>query len=195
MLLLLDVMDTLVYDPFHAEVPALFGMTLPELLAAKTPEAWPAFERGEWDEDRLAREYFRDGRRLDVAAMKRTLAAAYRFLPGVEALLEALRRAGVPMVALSNYPAWYRLVEERLRLSRFLSWERVSCATGVRKPDPEAYLGAARALGRRPDECLFVDDRTRNVAAAEAVGMPALLFVDAAGLRAALVERGILPGE
>ena len=40
MILLLDVMGTLVYEPFHTELPAFFGMTLEELYAAKHPTAW-----------------------------------------------------------------------------------------------------------------------------------------------------------
>lgn len=192
MILLLDVMDTLVYDPFHAEVPAFFGTSLERLLAEKDPEAWPRFESGEWDEERFAGAYFSDRRPLDLAGFKATLSAAYRFLPGVEALLAELQGAGVEMHALSNYPPWYRLIEERLGLSRYLRWSFVSCETGVRKPDPEAYLGPARALGALPAGCLFVDDRERNVAAARALGMAGHRFRSAPELRAELVARGLL---
>lgn len=192
MILLLDVMDTLVYDPFHQEVPALFGMDLPQLLAAKTPDTWQRFETGDYDEATFAARYFADGRPLDLAAFRQTLRQAYRFLPGVEALLAELSAAGVAMHALSNYPPWYRLIEEELRLSRFLEWSFVSCDTGVRKPDPRAYTGPAQRLGVAPGECLFVDDRETNVAGARAVGMDGHRFVDARDLRAALVARGLL---
>ena len=84
-----------------------------------------------------------------------------------------------------------RLIEERLHLSRFLSWRFVCCKTGVRKPDPAAYTGAARALGVPTSRCLFVDDRQRNCEAAEAVGMAAILFTDATALRAELTSRGL----
>jgi len=30
--------------------------------------------------------------------------------------------------ALSNYPCWYHIIEEKLQLSRFLSWTFISCA-------------------------------------------------------------------
>lgn len=42
---------------------------------------------------------------------------------------------------------------------------------GVRKPDPEPYLAAARALGMDPADCLFIDDMIVNCEGAEAVGM------------------------
>lgn len=192
MILLLDVLDTLVRDPFHQEVPALFGLSLPELLAQKAPDTWQRFETGDYDEATFAARYFADGRPLDLDAFRETLRRAYRFLPGVEALLSELRQAGVAMHALSNYPPWYRLIEDELRLSRYLEWSFVSCDTGVRKPDPRAYLGAAERLGVPPGECLFVDDRERNVAGARAIGMQAHRFVDAQDLRAALAARGLL---
>lgn len=38
--LLLDIMDTVVYDPFFQDMPRFFGITFKELLAAKHPTAW-----------------------------------------------------------------------------------------------------------------------------------------------------------
>ena len=39
------------------------------------------------------------------------------------------------------------------------------------KPDPEGYLAAARALGRRPEECIVIEDAPAGIAAARAAGM------------------------
>ena len=190
--LLLDVMDTLVHDPFYVEVLEFFAMDLESLFAIKSKQAWFEFERGELDEAAMVERYFEDGRRLDLAGLRACMRAAYRWLPGIEPLLIELRAAGVEMHALSNYPVWFELIEQELGLSRYLEWSFVSCQTGVRKPDAAAYLGAAERLAVPAGACLFVDDRAKNCAAAEAVGMPALRFTDAVELRAALVERGVL---
>lgn len=45
----------------------------------------------------------------------------------MEPLLARLAAAGVPMHAFSNYPAWWRLIEGKLGLSRYLEWTFVSC--------------------------------------------------------------------
>ena len=190
--LLLDVMGTLVHDPFHREMPAFFGMELGALLEVKHPDAWVRFEHGEIDEPTFLARFFADGRGYDHAGFVEHVVGAYRLLDGIEPILEALRARGVAMHALSNYPCWYRRIEERVGLSRFLAWSFVSCETGVRKPDPEAYLGAARALGLTPERCLFVDDQPRNCDAARAVGMDAIRFEGAAGLEVALRARGLL---
>jgi len=190
--LLLDVMDTLVREPWFEDAPAFFGMSLEELHAAKHPTAWVAFEEGRLDEAAFLDGFFRDGRAFDHAAFLAHLRAGYRWLPGVEALLGELRDAGVPMHALSNYPEWYRAIEEDLRLSRFLAWTFVSCRTGLRKPDPRAYAHAVERLGVPAGACLFVDDREENVVAARESGMDAVRFTGAPALREELERRGLV---
>lgn len=170
-ILLLDIMSTLVTEPFEADVPAFFGLSLPELIRVKHPTAWLEFERGEIDEHQYAAKFFLDGRSLDVEALKQRMLASYAFMEGVEPLLEALVAKGHGLYALSNYSAWYQLIEQKLQLSRYLRWDFVSCKTGHRKPEPAAYEVALRTLNVAPAECVFVDDRSKNVAAAVALGM------------------------
>lgn len=191
-ILLLDVMDTLVHDPFYEEVLAHFGMSLEEVFAVKDKEASKAFERGELTEADMRTRYFTDGRVIDLDGLRDAMIGGYRWLDGIERLLTDLKNAGVAMHALSNYPSWYALLDARLGVSRYLSWRFVSCRTGVRKPSADAYLGAARALGVQPPECLFVDDREKNCAGARAVGMPAIRFESADQLRHELSVRGLL---
>lgn len=188
---LIDVMDTLVHEPFHREMPAFFGMSLAELVAVKHPTAWIDFELGRTSESDFLAGFFRDRRAFDHAAFLAAVRAAYRWLPGMEALVAELAAAGHALHALSNYPVWFHAIEERLRLSRYLSWSFVSCDTGVRKPDRRAFTGAAEHLGVACEACLFVDDREENCAAARATGMEALRFTTAEELRAELVRRGL----
>ena len=191
--LLWDLMDTLVSDPFFRHMPEFFGMSLEELIQQKHPTAWVEFERGEIDEAELAGKFFADGRRFDLAAFKEHIATGYAWLDGMHELVRELHDHGVPMHLLSNYPPWYRLCTDRLDLTRYVPPTFVSCNTGVRKPDPEAYLGPCRELGVAPDACLFVDDREKNCAAARAVGMPAFRFQrDVPALRQVLRGHGLI---
>ena len=63
---------------------------------------------------------------------------------------------------------WYREIEQKLELSRYAPWTIVSCETGLRKPDIRAYQNACRLLDVAAEQCLFVDDRTKNCRGAEA---------------------------
>ncbi|MBA2390334.1 MAG: HAD family phosphatase [Geodermatophilaceae bacterium] len=47
----------------------------------------------------------------------------------------------------------------------------ISGEVGMRKPDADIYLHAARLLGMTPSDCVFVDDLGVNVRAAVRVGM------------------------
>jgi len=191
-LLLVDVMDTLVYNPFNVEIPRFFGLSRSELLAEKHPTAWIRFETGEIDESEYLRTYFADGRDFDHAEFLNVVRRAYRWVDGAEQLLKRLCDQGFQIHAFSNYPIWYLTIETRLRLSRYLSWTFVSCMTGVRKPASAAYLGASQKLNLAVEACLFIDDSLENCRAAETIGMPAIPFLDTASLRDEMRRRGLL---
>ena len=185
-------MDTLVVEPYWTVFPEFFGVTLEELMGQQDPTAWVDFELGKIDEAGLWERFFRDGRRFDERELTERVRAAYRFVDGMEDVLGELAGAGYELHALSNYPDWYRWIEERLELSRFLQWSFVSCHLGVRKPHPDAYRLPVERLGVAPEQCLFIDDRAENCNAAEAEGVPSILFQSAGDLRVRLAERGLL---
>ncbi|CAN6449147.1 unnamed protein product [Victoria cruziana] len=128
--LLFDVMDTIVRDPFYEDVPAFFGMPFKELLGAKHPTAWGEFEEGLINEGELASKFFKDGRSLDLQGLKECMRHGYSYLSGMQILLENLKDSGYEMHALTNYPVWYTLIEEKLKLSAYLNWTFCSCFTG-----------------------------------------------------------------
>lgn len=191
-ILLLDVMGTIVHDPFFWEVPNFFGLRMEQMLAQKHPTAWLEFERGEREESEYLQDFFADGRYFDHQAFCLMMQQSYYVLDGMEDLLTELKQRGVEMHALSNYPVWYRWIERRLQLSRFLEWTFVSCLTGLRKPAIASYQYVIESLGVSPEQCLFVDDRPRNCEAAEQTGMSALVFKKADILRLELQQRNIL---
>ena len=192
--LLLDVLGTLVRDPFHEDVAPALGMSFEELLRAKHPTAWVEFELGELTEAEFLPRFFADGRAYDHAALKQSFVDGFRLLDGIEALLTDLNAAGNRPHLLSNYPVWYHAIEAKLRLSRFADWSFVSCDTRVRKPDADAFLKPLRTLEVAPSDCLFVDDVEKNVRAAAQLGITSIRFTGAARLREVLRQQGFLGG-
>jgi putative hydrolase of the HAD superfamily len=67
-----------------------------------------------------------------------------------------------------------------------------SCYLGLRKPDAAIYRTALDILGRPAERVLFIDDREENAAGARSVGMKAVRFEGADGLRAELRSLGVL---
>jgi phosphoglycolate phosphatase-like HAD superfamily hydrolase len=148
-----DVMNTICYDPFYVEVPSFLGMSLSDLYKAKDKSAWDMFELGKISEEEMLKNFFKDRREFDHGRFVDNIKSRYAFLPGMEALLDTLATQGYPMHAMSNYPAWWKDVESRLCLSRFLRWSFVSCETGLRKPDPAAYRHLLDTLKVPAERC------------------------------------------
>lgn len=190
-ILLFDIMDTIVRDPFYHDVPAFFRMPMEELLECKHPTAWIEFEKGLINETELARKFFKDGRDFDLEGLKNCMRRGYSYIEGVEGLLRALKQNNYEMHAFTNYPIWYEMIEDKLKLSTFLSWTFCSCTIGKRKPEPDFYLEVLRHLDVEPASCVFIDDRMRNVEAAEDVGIVGLHFKNADSLRQDLSLLGI----
>lgn len=178
---LFDVMDTLLADPFREAIAAATEVPLDEVFRRRAAQLWPAFERGELTEEEYWAGWEDAGIAFDAAAFHQVRRSGTRWLPGMAELLDGL--AGVvERVTASNYPIWIEEVAEvhlRGRIDRVLASHHL----GVRKPDPAFYERLLAATGVEAGQALFVDDRDDNVAAAEAVGIPGHRFESAPALR------------
>ncbi len=115
-------------------------------------------------------------------------------VPGMIELVEALRRAGWPLYAITNFSAefWPRFRATAPVFDHFRDIV-VSGEERLTKPDPAIYHLARNRFGLAAGAGLFIDDRADNVAAARACGFEAVLFENAAQLRGELVARALLP--
>ncbi len=99
-----------------------------------------------------------------------------RLFPGMGELLEQLGARGLNWGVVTNKPAF--LTEpliERLGL-----WDRTACvvsgdSTNNRKPHPEPMLHGCALAGSRPEQCLYVGDAERDIAAGREAGMTTLV--------------------
>ncbi len=114
-------------------------------------------------------------------------------VPGSLELVERLDAAGVPLFAITNFghEFWQAFRPTQPVFDRFRDII-VSGTERLVKPDAAIYALAIERFGIDPAGALFVDDNAANVAGAEAAGIAAHLFSDAAGLEAELAARGFL---
>src|SRR3546814_8214918 len=108
-------------------------------------------------------------------------------------LVERLAAAGVPLFAITNFghDFWHGFRPTQPIFDRFQDII-VSGTERLMKPDPAIYALAIERFGIDPAGALFIDDNPANVAGAEAAGIAAHRFEDAAGLEAEMVTRGYL---
>ena len=114
-------------------------------------------------------------------------------IPGSVEIARAVRAAGYPLFALSNWSAetfpiarikygWLGLFDSIL----------ISGDVQVAKPDPEIYKLMLRRVRQPAGACLLIDDAVQNVTTAEALGFQAIRFESPGQLTGQLTKLGIL---
>jgi phosphoglycolate phosphatase len=104
------------------------------------------------------------------------LSQGTRLFPGMERVLDVLAARGLKRGIVTNKPTW--LTEPLLQQLQLRG--RFECVVSgdtlaQRKPDPLPLLHAAKLAGVAAGECIYVGDAERDVQAAHAAGMPALV--------------------
>lgn len=119
-----------------------------------------------------------------------------REIPHSLRLMRALKSAGIPVLALSNFGAeTFDIACERYPFLRDFDQAYVSAHLKTVKPEPEIYAILERDSGFAPDRLLFTDDRPENIAAAQARGWHTHLFETPAPFAQRLVQEGLLTAE
>ena len=133
---------------------------------------------------RVVKTGFPDAEEDNFLALQRRFLEIYRsalsrqtqLFPGMDEVLDALAALHIKSGIVTNKPGWLTeplLAELGLR-SRFacvVSGDTVA----ERKPHPMPLLHAAALAYVRPAECIYVGDAERDVQAAHAAAMPALV--------------------
>ena len=115
--------------------------------------------------------------------------------PAIEntvAVLDEVQHREIPTFALTNWSA-ETLPRVRHRYGFLDSFDGmlVSGEEGIIKPDPAIYRLMCQRFDLSPDRTFFVDDSAANVDAAAALGFASHRFLDATGLRSALIAAGV----
>ncbi len=114
-------------------------------------------------------------------------------LDGSVEILGELRAAAVPCYALTNMEReTYPKRVERYPFLRWFDGTVVSSHEGIAKPDREIFERLLRRYELEPGSTLMIDDSSRNVKAAAAVGMQTHQFRAPAELRRVLEDAGLL---
>ena len=178
-------LDGFDFDSYLQAVLAWLPAATPESATAEAElnpvhalERVPDFER------KLASILVRhDGTPVPAEGLIERMFAHFEHQPAMSALVRRARSHGIRTALLSNswgntYPrdTWDGMFDDIV----------ISGEVGMRKPEPEIFLLAARRLELRPAECVFIDDLELNVDGARAIGMTAILHTEYDETRRAL---------
>ncbi len=91
--------------------------------------------------------------------------------------VKELKSKGYRVYYLSNYFEY--LMRERpdvLEFTNYMDGGIFSWQEHIIKPDPEIYRRLMQRYQLKPEECVFIDDSPKNIAAANALGIHGVLF-------------------
>ncbi len=183
----------------RAEAAAQFNMTSDEffeLLYHSDP--WQECKRGRITYTEFWNRILSPLGITDPAAQADFVARLHEGRDWINPEMEALVRELKPhylLAVLSNTfdPEMDILIAETHGLKDIFDVVVSSAKVGLAKPEPEIYQVTLDQLNVSPGEALFIDDMPRNTMAAEALGIPSIVFESPAQLRRELQQRGILP--
>ena len=160
-----------------------------------------AYDRGDLEAEEYWAAFAADtGTKLLPAQVKKLrawdLELWSKLNPAMLEWLSALQSAGIKTAILSNMHA--DMVDHVRRSFAWVGkfhYAVFSHEVRLAKPDPEIYHQCLRGLGTTPQETLFIDDRKRNVKAAQELGIQTIHLKSVAQLRTELEARqfAILP--
>ena len=112
-----------------------------------------------------------------VGRVRQVLALLLVLLSFGLASAQAAEHRAVKVGVISNAgPSARSALCARFRFDRLADTMVISAELGASKPDPRIYEEAMRLLGVGAPECVFVDDKPRNVDAARRLGMVGIEF-------------------
>lgn len=108
-------------------------------------------------------------------------------VPGMYDLMVGLKDKGYRLLGLSNWSTKvFDIMDKFPRIFNILGGYLVSHKVHLLKPHREIYETFCAKFGVKPEECVFIDDKSENIAGAKSVGMNDIVFKDVEQLRAEL---------
>jgi epoxide hydrolase-like predicted phosphatase len=163
-------------------------------------KAWYAF-KGEWETGRIGSRQFYGKflKKLDaeieaerfVETIEKTFRKNVARIPESFKIIKRLKKNGYRLALLSNTnPPHAKVHFERGDYSLF-NPKILSYREKCYKPGKKIYRLAAKRMGLKPRECLFVDDKKENVVGARRAGLKAVHFENPKKLAADLRKFGL----
>ena len=160
--ILFDMVGVLIFKR-----PGYQASTLDEINADKIEKLY-----NHVDNEKLLRD-INQNMHLGEKGLERALCcipAKYEKFSEIWKLLPKLKESYKMAVINNGNALAQKYWDEKFNFSIFDAFVN-SAIEGVRKPDPEIYLITCKRLGKRPEDCLFMDDSLENVEAANELGM------------------------
>ena len=169
---LLDMYGVVLKDSGDSFYPYV-NRTFPDLTPRDIYRHWDRADVGEITSHEVFRLLGYTG---DIAAIERTYLDTIEINDSFYAFAEEARRHGKLALVSNDSSEWSRYLRTRFGIHDCFDVITVSGDLKIKKPDPRIFIHTLERLGCNAADCVYVDDRRYNLAAAQALGMDAVLF-------------------
>lgn len=142
------------------------------------PEYWAEFDRGIYTREEVTRMLAEDrGCSLEKADRDiQNLLELLQEVPETVELIKELKAAGYKLYVLSNMSVEFFAHLKTFPVFDYFDGCTVSSYEHINKPDEGIYKALLHNHSLKAEECLFLDDKPANTAAAEALGFQTVPF-------------------
>lgn len=129
---------------------------------------------------------------ITIQQLKKAIRENFKEIKGTRRIIEELKHNGYRLGLLSVHAKeWVKYCEEKYGYHKLFDSVLYSFEVSVSKPNRIAYDFILAKLKIKPLECVFIDDKVRNIQAAAELGIKTIQFINHIKLRKDLINMGL----
>ncbi|MEA4890518.1 MAG: HAD-IA family hydrolase [Clostridiaceae bacterium] len=169
---ILDMYGVIMKDPEGGFIPFV-NRTFPDLSREDIYLYWNKADVGELSSLGLFKEL---GYKGDLRAIEKEYLDSIEINTSFYEIVPALKKHYRLALLSNDSSEWSSYLRDKFKINDYFDVIIVSGDVNMKKPDAKIFMLMLDKLGQSASDCIYVDDRRFNLAAAQSLGMDAVLF-------------------
>lgn len=196
------MITTIIFDLGETYINGMMGVEhlLEPILNLKAKDIYPKLHTGDLtslfhgeitEKEYLKKAINENNWKIGLNQFKKLIRNNFYEIEGVRDIIKELKpnyKLGIISVHVKE---WIEHCNKKFQIHKLFHSTLYSFEVGMQKPDIRMYKLMLKRLNVPPEECLFIDDREKNLIPARKLGIITILFKNAKQLRNKLNKLGI----
>lgn len=170
--LILDMYGVIMKDPEGGFIPFV-NRTFPDLSRDDVYLQWNKTDVGELSSLDLFSKLGFEG---DLSKIEKDYLDSVEINESFYEIAPILKKHYHLALLSNDSSEWSRYLRDKFKINDYFDVITVSGDVKIKKPDVQIFMLTLNKLGHPASDCIYVDDRRFNLAAAQALGMDTILF-------------------
>jgi len=170
--LILDMYGVIMKDPEGGFIPFV-NRTFPDLSRDDVYLHWNKADVGELSSLDLFRKLGFEG---DLSKIEKGYLDTIEINESFYEIAPILKKHYHLALLSNDSSEWSRYLRDKFKINDYFDVITVSGDVKIKKPDVQIFMLTLDKLGHPASDCIYVDDRRFNLAAAQSLGMDTVLF-------------------